>query len=678
MSQSSQLSTYIQDTKKWREERHEIEVKTEPLLDNKNKRDSLYPIVWEGMWNFYKLHLASHWVAQEIDLSKDVNDWNSLKPDEQHYIKYGLAFFAGSDFIINESQKKDAEDIKIFEYQFFNDDKIARENIHCVSGDTKILTDEGYVKIEDKVGKKVNIWNGDEFSSVDIKQTTEKAQLYRVVLSDGRYLDCTDEHKWIIQNGDPRRNKFNRVMTKDLKLNSDRIFKYDFPVIDGKDNSFLYPYTHGFFCGDGSYITSIQGNVYPILQIYSDDKKDLIAYMDFRTVNENKNLNRLDLYLHHDMAEKYTVPFNFGLKTKLKWLEGYVDADGCIKRSKNGAKSIQMVSINRDFISDVQMLISTMGVNTNLKKIRDECDIVIKGKKAHTQTLYCLYLSCNGVESLKNLGFNPKRLNVFTTYKPRRKCEEFATIDLIVQLNQGPTYCFNEPKNHMGIFNGILTGQSTTYADLLEQYVDDTREKETLKNAVKTMPSIATKAEWMREYIQNGTFVERLVAEAIMEGIFFSGTFCGIFWLRKRGLMPALCDANEFISRDEGIHRDFNCYVYRELIKNKLPEDLLTHMIRRAVTIEQVFVTESLPVKLIGMNSDMMCQYIQYVADHLCYNLIQKKIYNVENPFDDWMNAIALKVKADFFVHRPTAYGKSAVLANNKNDIQIRFNDMSF
>lgn len=341
------MSTSFENRMEWRKERKIIEC-NEPLLLEENKRDSLYPIVWNGIWEFYKIHLSSHWVADEIDLSKDVNDWKSLSDDEKHYIKYGLAFFAGSDFIINESQKKDSDEVTVREYEFFNDDKIARENIHSI-----------------------------------------------------------------------------------------------------------------------------------------------------------------------------------------------------------------------------------------------------------------------------------------------------------------------------------------TYANLLETYVSDEKEKEMLKNAVKTMPAIKKKADWMREYISNGTFVERVVAEAIMEGIFFSGTFCGIFWLRKRGLMSALCDSNELISRDEGLHRDFNCYIYRDIVKNKLPEELLVKMVKEAVDIEKVFVTESLPVKLIGMNSELMCQYIEYVADHLSFNLIGKQIYNSTNPFDDWMSAISLKVKADFFVHRPTAYGKSAVLAS-KDDVKIRFDDMSF
>lgn len=342
------MSLYFSDNKKWREQRYVLERETEFLLDSSQKRDSLYPIVRHGMWAYYEKHNASHWVATEIDLSKDKSDWNTLKEDERYYIKHGLAFFAGSDFIINENQGKDAEEVTSLEYNFFNRDKMSREDIHSIQ-----------------------------------------------------------------------------------------------------------------------------------------------------------------------------------------------------------------------------------------------------------------------------------------------------------------------------------------YANLLEEYVKDPVEKEKLKNAVTLIPAVKAKADWMREYIANGTFVERMVAGAIMEGIFFSATFCGIFWLRKRGLMSALCDVNEFIARDEGLHRDFACYVYKEEVVNKLPEEAVIYMIKKAVKIEQDFVRISLPVSLIGMNNSLMCQYVEYMADHLSVNLIGKRIYNVEDPFSDWMAAILLKVKADFFVHRPTAYGNSTVSAE-KDDIKVRFDDMSF
>jgi ribonucleoside-diphosphate reductase beta chain len=212
---------------------------------------------------------------------------------------------------------------------------------------------------------------------------------------------------------------------------------------------------------------------------------------------------------------------------------------------------------------------------------------------------------------------------------------------------------------------------SQSYAELIEAYIKDPIEKDNLLNATTNIPSIRQKAEWMRQYICNGSFVQRLVASSIMEGIFFSGSFCSIFWLRKRGLMPGLCDMNELISRDEGIHRDFACMVYRDHIVNKLEENELIEMVKEAVDIEKSFCTEALPVSLVGMNKELMCQYIEYVSDHLCVNLIGKRIYNVENPFE-WMNMISMDIKADFFVHRPTAYAKQKVLTSSEEN-QVDF-----
>jgi ribonucleoside-diphosphate reductase beta chain len=339
------LSFYLEDVEKWRSERRIIE-SSENLINPNNKRDSLYPILYPKIWDFYRKHFASFWIPQDVDLSKDKNDWINCNKDEKYYIKHVLAFFAGSDFIVNESQKKDGEEITILEHQFFNDDKIARENLHSLS-----------------------------------------------------------------------------------------------------------------------------------------------------------------------------------------------------------------------------------------------------------------------------------------------------------------------------------------YAELLDEYVKDDKERTHLKNAVTTMKAISDKAKWFREFITDGTFVERLIGGAVMEGIFFSGSFCAIYWLKKRGVMPGLCDLNEFIARDEGLHRDFNCYLYREEIQNKLPEDILIHIIKSAVVIEQESVKDSLPVSLIGMNDKMMCEYIEYTADHLFLNLIGKRVYNTPNPFEDWMAAIGLNVKADFFVHRPTSYGIPSAVTDDKTSSEIRFDE---
>ena len=167
-------------------------------------------------------------------------------------------------------------------------------------------------------------------------------------------------------------------------------------------------------------------------------------------------------------------------------------------------------------------------------------------------------------------------------------------------------------------------------------------------------------------WIENGSFAERLIAFAAVEGIFFSGSFCSIFWLKKRGLMPGLSFSNELISRDEGMHCDFACLLYNDHIIHKLPKDTVTGIIANAVEIEKEFVTDALPVGLIGMNADLMCQYIEFVADRLLVALKHDKIFNVENPFP-WMDLISLEGKTNFFEKRVGDYQKSGVMADRES-----------
>lgn len=206
---------------------------------------------------------------------------------------------------------------------------------------------------------------------------------------------------------------------------------------------------------------------------------------------------------------------------------------------------------------------------------------------------------------------------------------------------------------------------SETYADLLVAYISDHDEIEHLKNAIVTIPIIKEKADWYMSNIENGDFTHRLLITAIMEGIFFSGSFCSIFWLRHKGLMPGLGDANDLIARDEGMHRDFACLVYKNYVKYKIPEDDLIKMVTDAVAIEQRFCEESLPVKLIGMNVELMKTYIEYVADHLLVNLIGRKHYNSENPFS-FVSIISQQVKANFFESRNVNYAKQGLLTNKE------------
>src|SRR5471030_2574632 len=168
---------------------------------------------------------------------------------------------------------------------------------------------------------------------------------------------------------------------------------------------------------------------------------------------------------------------------------------------------------------------------------------------------------------------------------------------------------------------------SETYALLIDTYIKDPVEKDRLFHAVDTIPCVQKKAEWALRWINNGTFAERLVAFAAVEGIFFSGSFCSIFWLKKRGLMPGLTFSNELISRDEGLHCDFACMLYKDHIKNKLTQPVMESIIKDAVAIEKQFVCDAIPVELIGMNSSLMSQYIEFCADRLVEALGHKKIY---------------------------------------------------
>lgn len=208
---------------------------------------------------------------------------------------------------------------------------------------------------------------------------------------------------------------------------------------------------------------------------------------------------------------------------------------------------------------------------------------------------------------------------------------------------------------------------SETYSLLIDTYIKDPKEKDYLFNALETVPAVQRKGQWALTWINSENFAERLIAFAAVEGIFFSGSFCSIFWLKKRGLMPGLTFSNELISRDEGLHCDFACLLYSYL-ENKLPEERVQAIIRDAVTIEQEFVTEALPVSLIGMNARTMSQYIEFVADRLLVSLGCGKVYNSTNPFD-FMEMISVQGKTNFFEKRVAEYQKSGVMSERVDNM---------
>ncbi len=259
----------------------------------------------------------------------------------------------------------------------------------------------------------------------------------------------------------------------------------------------------------------------------------------------------------------------------------------------------------------------------------------------------------------------------------------FAASDGIVNENLAENFVsevqYTEAKFFYGFQIAMENIHSETYSLLIDTYVKDPKEKDHLFNAIDTMDCVKLKADWALRWIEEGNFAERLVAFAAVEGIFFSGSFCSIFWLKKRGLMPGLSFSNELISRDEGMHCDFACMLYNDHLNNKLPKDTVTRIITDAVEIEKEFVTDALPVSLIGMNAELMRQYIEFVADRLLAELNCEKVYKVKNPFD-FMEMISLQGKTNFFEKRVGEYQKAGVKnsADEKNNVRTFSLDEDF
>lgn len=255
----------------------------------------------------------------------------------------------------------------------------------------------------------------------------------------------------------------------------------------------------------------------------------------------------------------------------------------------------------------------------------------------------------------------------------------FAASDTIVNMNLGERFikevqireaviCYN----YQMMMENI---HSETYSLMIDNIIHNQKEKDDLFNAVEIFPCIKSKAQWAFKWIEStASFAQRLIAFAIVEGIFFSGSFCSIFWLKKRNLMPGLCDSNELIARDEGMHTDFAVLLYTTEIVNKLDQNIVHEMFKEAVLIEKEFICESLPCSLLGMNNTLMYQYIQYVADRLLLQLGYQKYWNVENPFD-FMESMSIEGKTNFFESRPTQYQKSSILNKSKENTFVLLED---
>jgi ribonucleotide reductase beta subunit family protein with ferritin-like domain len=537
----------------------------ELLLTHDDNRFVMFPIKCDDIWKMYKKQVDCFWRAEEIDLSKDLANWDSLHADEKYFISMILAFFAASDGIVLENlASRFMSDVQLAEARAFYGFQIAMENIHCVTGETKILTDRGYFSIKDLENTKVNVWNGEEFSNVEVKYTGDQ-EIYKVMLSNGMELDCSPGHKWLIQKGEI----CEEIKTIDLKI-GDVLETYVTPFIEFEDN------------------------------------KD---------------------FSHSE------VPINASKQVRLSWLEKTIDSIGYVTKD---SASIEISSVDFVFLQEVQLLLTTLGAQST---VTETC---------YESGGFTLYITGNSFNKLVDLGFSPKNLQIIHNDSMDTSSRmKVVSIDKISE-NEA-TYCFNEPLKHRGIFNGILTCQSESYSLLIDTYIKDKEEKHKLFTAIEHFPCIKKKSDWAQKWIHDNrsSFATRLVAFACVEGIFFSGAFCSIYWLKKRGLMPGLTFSNELISRDEALHCEFAVLLYSKLQK-KIGETRIHDIIKEAVEIETEFICEALPCKLIGMNSDLMTQYIKFVADRLSVQLGYKKIYNVSNPFS-FMELISLEKKTNFF-----------------------------
>lgn len=544
----------------------------EEPLSAEEQRLTLYPIRHEDIWRCYKEQLASFWTPEEIDFSKDWDDWKRLNPGEQHFVKQILAFFAGADAIVGLNiMDSFTKQVRVLEAQTAYIFQAAMEGIHCCHGSTMILTSRGYVPISDVVDETLDVWNGEEWSTTTVRKTGVGSRLLRVVLSNGIELRCTPQHKWFLQDAADA-DESRVVYAEDLKP-GDVIAKFRYPILDVPDPD------HAF---------------------------DSVA-----------------------------VPINHSISTKLRWLEGVVE------KHSNG---MRIQSRDSDFLRHVQLMLSTLGVHSTISK-------------QHT-----IDLSWMTILDLKQLGFAPELSRLEAAQELEHNV---MVIDVIDDDERADTYCFNEPKRHAGVFNGILTGQSEVYSIMVDTYIKDPQEKALLLKDAGNLPVVGDKIRWARTWAaSNAPLGRRLVAFAIVEGIFFSSAFCAIYWLKQRSILPGLTKSNEFIARDEGMHVDFACLLYSK-VEQKLSSDEVQDMIMDAVLVEKRFITESIPCSLIGMNAMLMCQYIEYVADRLCVQLGYAKLYGAKNPFP-FMVMLGMETRNNIMETVTTNYQKAAVLNQSR------------
>ena len=363
----------------------------------------------------------------------------------------------------------------------------------CVAPETLVLTDNGQFPIKSLAGKNVRVWNGSVFSDVTVTQTGVDQELVDVELSDGRVITCTPYHKFLVSDGYDDKKSIayaTRVDAADLKFGM-KMRKSTLPtIVSGTETEFKYAYTHGFFCGDGTYSTGR-----PALSLYGD-KKALLPHLEIRTMSGVEDASgRLNTMLPLDLNAKFEVPLNTPIQCRLEWLAGYLDADGSICRNGTN-ESIQVCSVEYEFLKNVQSMLVTLGVQSKVSQSFPERKTMLPdGRGGYAEfdckPLWRLLVSSSGLYHLSTLGFQTHRLK-WTARVPQRNAEQFVTVvQVVARGRRDDTYCFNEPINHAGVFNGILTGNCT-------EIIEYTSPEET---AVCNLGSLA-----LPRFIEDGKF----------------------------------------------------------------------------------------------------------------------------------------------------------------------------
>ena len=431
----------------------------------------------------YEAYEATPGLARQVVRARDL--WKTITLSQ---VETGEPYILYKDHVNRKSNQKNVGTIK-------------SSNL-CVAPETMVLTETGYHPIASLVDTDVDVWNGETFSRTTVHQTGTDQLLLTVTCDNGTELRCTPYHKFFVETGkDTKSSNVIVVEAKDLTVGM-RLARFDVPTINlpEPDEPMKYPYTQGLFAADGTYMTTSEGDhrceykqndevdapfckyhsdstaTYdddgsmccaeiiankPMLWLYGD-KKALREHVTWRYANDHPAADRLDLALPYDVEPKYFVPINHDIAAKLRWLEGYLDGDGCVLEN-NGIKNIQVASVHKDFFIQVKYLLQTLGVNVNIKKARDAGRLPMPDgrgglKDYDCKTVWRFNIDCISVSHLVDLGFAPKRLVLGTLRKPKNPNNRFIKISGIVDKGErSDTFCFNEPLKHAGIFNGILS-----------------------------------------------------------------------------------------------------------------------------------------------------------------------------------------------------------------------------